>query len=190
MDSRLPKDKLLITTTFLLLCGSFFSSTCYSGEVDVDMFGFTYHLHRKGAVREAPLKLDKAGVKVFNPGVGLGYDFRPDKHTDGISAVVHGGIFENCVNHPFTFAGAGARYRKYFTKNTFIETNVLAVLTYGNDQQNKHYKLAPVPYANIGIGHDYGKYLITYYLSYVPKDTGGSITSSTDMIFLSMAVSF
>jgi hypothetical protein len=189
MDSQLPNIKGLGAAC--LLAGLVFTSLpCFAGEIDVDMFGFTYHLHRKGAVYNAPLKLDHPGVKVFNPGLGLGYDFRKDRHTEGFSAVVHGGVFENCNNHPFSFAGAGARYRKFFHKKNFFEVNVLGVLTYGNDSQDKRYTLNPMPYANIGIGHDYGKYLVTYYLSYVPKDSGSNITSSTDMLFLSLAVSF
>jgi len=189
MDSQLPQIRFLIIYP-LLLGFVLFSFPCFAGEVDVDMFGFTYHLHRKGAVYGAPLKLDRAGVKVFNPGLGLGYDFRTDRHTEGISAVVHGGMFENCDNHPYSFAGAGARYRKFFYKENFFEVNVLGVLTYGNDSNDKHYTLSPMPYANIGIGHDYGKYLVTYYLSYIPKNSGGGITSSTDMLFLSVALSF
>jgi len=193
MDSQLPKIK--ITIIFCLLLGIIFVSPSFAGEVDFDMFGLTYHLHRKGAVYNAPLKLDHAGVKVFNPGVGVGYDFREDRHTSGISAVVHGGLFENCDNHPFSFVGAGARYRKFFHKNYFWETNVLATLTYGNDSDNKHYdnkhyQLAPLPYVNIGIGHDFGKYLVTYYLSYIPKDSGSNITNGTDMLFLSVALDF
>lgn len=189
MDSQLPKVKGLIIACICFFSISF-SIPCFSGEVDLDMFGFTYHLHRKGAVYNAPLKLDKPGVKVFNPGLGLGYDFRDDRHTGGFSAIVHGGMFENCDNHPFSFAGAGARYRKFFSKKTFWETNVLGVLSYGNSSDDKRYQLAPMPYANIGIGHDYGKYLVTYYLSYIPKDSGSSITSGTDMVFLSAALSF
>ena len=189
MDNQLRRQKFLITTSYLLL-GIFFTTPCFSGEVDLDMFGLTYHLHRKGAVQDAPLKLDRAGVKVFNPGLGLGYDFRQDIHTEGFSAIAHGGMFENCNNHPFSFIGAGARYRKYFYKNNFLETNVLGTLTYGNNSDDKHYKLAPTPYVNIGVGHDYGKYLVTVYVSYIPKNSGSGITSSTDMIFLSTAVSF
>jgi len=89
---------------------------------------------------------------------GLTYDFREDRHTEGISAVVHGGMFENCDNHPYSFAGAGARYRKYFHKKNFFEVNVLDVLTYGNDSGDKHYQLAPMPYANIGIGQYHQQY--------------------------------
>ena len=189
MDCQLLKSKALSIPS-LLLGIIFFSNPCLAGEIDTDIFGFTYHLHRKGAVYDAPLKLDHAGVKVFNPGLGLGYDFRDDIHTNGFSGVVHGGMFENCDNHPFSFAGAGARYRKYFTKKTYFEVNLLGVLTYGNDSDDKRYELAPMPYVNFGIGHDYGKYLITYYLSYIPKNSGGSITSSTDMLFLSVGVSF
>jgi len=189
MDSQLPKNRLL-TISCLLLGFASFSFPCLAGEVDVDMFGLTYHLHRKGAVRDAPLKLDHAGVKVFNPGIGLGYDFRTDRHTDGFSAIVHGGLFENCNNHPFSFVGAGARYRKFFYKKYFWETNVLGILSYGNDSDDKHYSLAPLPYANIGIGRDYGKYLVTYFLSYIPKHSGSRITSQTDMLFMSIGVSF
>ena len=189
MDSQMPKIRFLVTSC---LCLSFvlISSFCLAGEVDFDMFGFTYHLHRKGAVRDAPLKMDHKGVKVFNPGVGIGYDFREDRHTGGWSPVVHGGIFENCSNHPFSFVGGGVRYRKFFHKKYFWETNLLAVLTYGNDSDNKKYTLSPMPYANIGLGKDYGKYLVTYNLSYVPKDSGGKITNSTDMLFLCVALSF
>lgn len=189
MDSQLPKIKRFISIS-LILSIVFFSLPCNAGEVDLDLFGFTYHLHRKGAVRNAPLKMDHAGVKVFNPGLGLGYDFRTDIHTEGWSPVIHGGLFENCNNHPFTFVGAGGRFRKYITKKHFWEFNALATLTYGNDSENKHYKLVPLPYANVGFGTDYGKYLVTYNLSYVPKDNGSKITSSTDMLFLSIGISF
>jgi len=189
MDSQLPKSMLLCASCLVAVL-LFFSSLAFAGEIDTDLFGFTYHLHRKGAVYNAPLRLDDKGVKVFNPGLGLGYDFRPDRHTDGFSAIVHGGMFVNCNNHPFSFAGAGARYRKFFHKNYYYEVNTLAVLTYGNSSDHKRYELNPLPYVNVGLGRDYGKYSITYYLSYIPKDSGGSITSSTDMLFLSMGVSF
>ena len=183
MDSQLPKFKVSLTSFFFLVF-ILFSYPCFAGEVDLDMFGLAYHLHHRGAVRDAPLKLDEAGVLVFNPGLGLGYDFRDDRHTEGFSAIVHGGAFDNCHNHLFSFAGGGARYRKYFSKKNFWEANVLGVLTYSDE------RVTPTPYANVGLGHDYGKYAITYYLSYIPKNSGGGITSATDMLFLSAAVSF
>jgi len=189
MDSQLPKVKILAVSCPLLIF-IFFLSPCFAGEVDVDMFGLTYHLQKSGAVRKAPLKLDDAGYVVFNPGLGLGYDFRDDRQTNGLSATIHGGMFENCDNHPYSFVAAGGRYRKYFNKNTFFETNLMEALTYGNDTDDKHYKLAPTPYVNIGLGHDYGKFSMTYYLSFIPKDSGGDITSSTAMLFLSAALSF
>lgn len=189
MDSQLPKARILAVSSLFLIC-ILFTFPCFAGEVDTDFFGFTYHLHKRGAVYNAPLKLDESGMMVFNPGLGLGYDFRQDIHTEGLSAIVHGGMFENCDNHPFSFVGAGGRYRKYFHKKDFFEINGLGVLTFGNDSDNKHYKSDPLPYVNIGVGHDYGKYLFTYYLSYIPKNSGSDITSSTDMLFLSVALSF
>ena len=189
MDSQLPKPRALVNILSFLLA-AFFSSSAFAGETDIDIFGLTYHLHRDGAVREAHLKMDHAGVKVFNPGLGLGHDFREDIHTGGLSLIINGGVFETCAGHPFTFAGVGGRYRKFFYKKYFWEANVMGALTYGNDPEQKGYTVDPLPFANFGIGHDYGKYLLTYSLSYVPKGSGGKITSSTDMLFLSMGVSF
>jgi len=183
MDSQLPKFYLGVIA-FLIYILVYHSFPCLASEVDMDLFGLTYHL------REAPLKLDKNGSRVFNPGVGLGYDFREDIHTPGLSPEIHGGMFENCNNHPFSFLGAGGRYRKFFHKNWFWETNLLMTATYGNDSDNKRYKLNATPYVNFGVGRDYGKYLVTYFLSYIPKGSDGGITSSTDMLFLSAAISF
>jgi len=42
--------------------------------------------------------------------------------------------------------------------------------------------------ANVLGALTYGKYLVTYYLSYIPKDSGSGITSSTAMLFLSVEV--
>ncbi len=189
MDCQLPNNKpvAIFCLWLALFC---FAFPCPAREVDVDAFGLTYHLNPKGYVHHAPLKLDEHGAFVFNPGLGLGYDFRDDRKTEGWSFVVHGGMFENCDNHPFSFAGAGGRYRKFFSKKNFYEINLLAVGTYGNSSDDKKYSFAPTPYANIGIGHDYGKYSITYYLSFIPKGSDGSITSSTSMLFASMAISF
>ncbi len=190
MDSQLPKLKRVLTPCFVLVFCVLWTRPAWCGEVDLDWFGLTYHLHKKGAVYSAPLKLDRKGIAVFNPGVGIGYDFREDRRTNGFSPIIHAGVFENCINAPFTFAAAGLRYRKFINKTTFIETNVMAAITYGNDSGDKRYFWNPAPYANVGFGHDYGKYSITYYLSYVPQGSGGNITDGTDMLFASAAISF
>jgi len=164
---------------------------CRAGEIDIDLMGFSYHLHKNGSPKRAPNKLDHSGVLVFNPGVGVGYDFRENIHKGGLSPIVHGGFFQNCGNYPFFFAGGGARYRKFFFKKYFWEANLLGIMAYGNDGfDNKRYKLSVMPYANLGIGRDFGKYLLTLYLSYVPKDSGAGITQGTDMLFVNMSIAF
>ncbi len=182
------KKEIIITVIVLVL--SFCSSYCCAGEFDIILLGASYHLDKGGADRDAPLKLDSAGVWVFNPGIGLDYDFRNNIKSEGLSPVVGGGFFNNCVGSPFFFAGPGLRYRKFFAKDLFWEGNLDGMLTYGNDSDNKKYKLGLVPYANFGIGRDFGKYLLTFSVGYIAKKSGADITDGTNLLFLNMAVSF
>lgn len=189
MDSQLPTARVVAVFLALILLLCPFVS--FAGVVDVDIFGLSYHFHKKGAVPDAKLKLDKQGFAVFNPGVGLGYDFRKDRHTEGLSPIVHGGMFLTCATHPFTFVAAGGRYRQFFSKNKkwFWETNFMAGATLNNESDDKKYRTSFMPYANVGIGRDMGKYLLTYSIAYVPKGAN-DISDSTDMLFMNISVSF
>ena len=59
----------------------------WSGELDVDLTGLSYHI---GANSENPAQgralrgLDKHGAFVFNPGAGIGYDFRAQSAQGGL----------------------------------------------------------------------------------------------------------
>ena len=166
------------------------SSLCWAREFDVDLLGISYHFDKDGADHHAPNKIDHAGLWVFNPGVGLGYDFRKDIHTAGLSPIATIGFFENCANYPFFYAGAGGRYRKFIYKKFFLDLNLMAVFTEGNDWDQRAYKPAVMPFANLGLGYDFGKFLTQVQMSYVPKGIGGEITNGTDMLFLNLSVSF
>lgn len=179
------KKNVIIAVTVLFL--SLSCNFCFAGEVDVDFFGMSFHFDKAGAFRGAHNKLDKDGKWVFNPGLGLGYDFRQNIQSEGLSPIVHGGIFDNCSNNPYVFGGAGARYRKFMLGKLFWEINALGVLTYNKDWDDQRYKFRLLPYSNIGIGYDFGKNLVTFSLSYVPKSGG---ENSTDMLFLNLSVAF
>ncbi len=168
----------------------FISKPCMAHEIDVDLFGFSYHFHGTGTDREAPFKLDSSALWVFNPGIGLGYDFRKNIHTGGLSAIIQGGFFENCANFPFYYAGAGGRYRKFIYKKLFVDVNLMAVFTEGNDWDDKSYRPNAMPFANLGFGYDFGKYLAQVEVSYVPRGLGGKITDGTDMLFLDISIAF
>ncbi len=174
----------------IVLIIGFISKPCMAKEIDVVFFGFSYHFDKTGADKKAPYKLDHAALWVFNPGIGLGYDFRKDIHTEGFSAIIDGGFFENCANYPFFYAGAGGRYRKFIYKKLFVEANLMAVFTEGNDWDDKSYRPDVRPFANLGFGYDFGKYLAEVEVSYVPRGLGSKITDGTDMLFLNMSVSF
>lgn len=179
-----------ITIAAIVLVFSLCYSFCIAGEVDVDLFGFTYHFDKNGAKTDAPNRLDANGQWVFNPGVGLGYDFRKSIKSEGFSPVTLAGFFQNCANSPFFFGGGGFRYRKFMLGKLFCEANALGILTYGNDWDQNKYKFAVMPFANIGVGYDFGNHLIALLVGYVPKNSGNDITNGTDMLFINMEVSF
>lgn len=168
------------------LCGSF----CIAGEVDVDFFGFTYHFDKNGAKTDAPNRLDSGGKWVFNPGIGLGYDFRKSIKKEGFSPVVLGGFFQNCANTPFFFGGGGLRYRKFILGKLSWELNTLGMIACGNDWDQNKFTVGVVPYVNTGIGYDFGNKLLTLLVGYVPQNSGNTITNGTDMLFINLALSF
>lgn len=179
-----------IIIVILVVVFSLCSDVCFAGEVDIDLFGFSFHLNKRGAYKDADLKLDKYGKWVFNPGIGLGYDFRKSIKSEGFSPVVQVGFFENCSSKPFWFGGTGVRYRKFMFGKFFWEANALGMLTYAKDWDDNDSQFNIYPYGNIGIGYDFGKSLVTFSVCYVPQNRSTSIGNDTSMLFLNMAVSF
>jgi hypothetical protein len=180
--------KIIIAAIVLVfsLCYNF----CIAGEVDIDLFGFCFHFNKLGAYNEASLKLDKYGKWVFNPGIGLGYDFRNSIKSEGFSPIVQGGIIQNCSVNPFYFGGAGVRYRKFMLGKLFWEANALGTFTYARDWDGERYKFSILPYGNIGIGYDFGNNLVAFLVSYVPQNGSTGVGNDTSMLFLNMEVSF
>lgn len=76
-------NKSLITQinryVVLYLCIAVFSPVVALGNVDIDLPGISYHIGGSSsnpAYTQAPRRLDENGFSVFNPGIGIGYDFR------------------------------------------------------------------------------------------------------------------
>lgn len=163
---------------------------CIAGEVDINLFGVSYHFNKLGAYKDASLKLDDDGKWVFNPGAGLGYDFRNSIKTEGFSPIVQGGFFENCSSKPFLFSGAGVRYRKFVLGKLYLEANALGTATYAKDWDDQRAQFSFLPYGNLGIGYDFGKNLVTLSVSYVPQNGSTAIGNDTDMLFINTTVCF
>ena len=92
-----------------------------AGEIDIDVYGLSYHLDATEAYAEAPRGLDDKGQWVFNPGIGVTYDFRDNISVEGFSPIVAVGYFQDCADYPFYFAGAGVRYRNYIDGTNLID---------------------------------------------------------------------
>jgi len=169
-------------------------SLCYNlaiaGEVDVHLFGFSYHFDKNGAKTDAPNRLDRNDQLIFNPGIGVGYDFRESIKKEGFSPITLVGFFQNCSNSPFFFGGGGVRYRKLVIGKLSWELNALGVFACGKDWDTNRFEAGVMPFVNTGFGYNFGNNLVTLLFGYVPKNSGNSLTNGTDMLFVSLEISF
>ncbi|MDD5477569.1 MAG: hypothetical protein PHG87_05180 [Candidatus Omnitrophica bacterium] len=182
----MKKNIIAATALVLSLC----YTSCFAGEIDVHFFGFSYHFDKNGAKKDAPNRLDRNDQLIFNPGMGMGYDFRESIKKEGFSPVTLLGFFQNCSNSPFFFGGGGLRYRKFVIGKLFWEANALGIFACGKDWDENSFIYGVMPYANTGFGYDFGGHLMTLLFGYAPKNSGNSITNGTDMLFVSLEVSF
>ena len=171
----------------LLMVGS-----ANAGEIDIDVYGLSYHLDATEAYSEAPRGLDDQGQWVFNPGIGVTYDFRENISEEGFSPFVAVGYFKDCADYPFYFAGAGVRYRNYIDgTNLMWEVNVAGAMLNGADWDFDTRATYFIPTANIGFGYKLNEdYLIKANFSYIPANDEATGTAGTDLIFMQVSLGF
>lgn len=97
-----------------------------SARLEVSLPGISVHFG-KGS-KDAPRKLDDGGIFVFNPGIGLHYDFRDVGNVSGFSFIVGGIYFKDCFNRNMVTLGAGGRGRLMVTDNCSLDLNVIPSL--------------------------------------------------------------
>jgi hypothetical protein len=74
--------KILI---YLALCMSLmFPNLIYAEHFELDIYGLSYHLVGEG-YRDAPRGLDDKAAWVFNPGIGITYDWRENYDDEGVA---------------------------------------------------------------------------------------------------------
>ncbi|WP_321779380.1 hypothetical protein [Sulfurimonas sp.] len=178
--------KILLISIFIVVSGA------NAGEIDIDVYGLSYHLDATQAYAEAPRRLDSQGQWVFNPGIGVTYDFRDNISEEGFSPIVAVGYFQDCADYPFYFAGAGIRYRNYIDDTNFMwEVNVAGAMLSGVDWDFETRDQYFTPTANIGFGYKLSEdYLIKANFSYIPADDSASGTAGTDLIFMQVSLGF
>jgi hypothetical protein len=104
-----------------------------SARLEVTLTGLSVHFGQ--GADYAPRKLDEKGIFVFNPGFGLGYDFRDEGNQSGFSGIVSAVWFRECGDsNSFIFSG-GVRGRLMVTDNFSLDINVLPSFFIYNDQK-------------------------------------------------------
>lgn len=165
-------------------------SLASAGVIDLDIFGFSYHFDEENAYRDAPLKLSPGGVWVYNPGVGIGYDFRKDIGKGGFSPILRVGFFQDCACSSLFYWGGGVRYRKFISQSVFFDVNASAAIVYAEDWAADEYNLSVFPFINFGLGYKFDTRSISYNIGYVPENDVISATDGSNLFFMNLTVSF
>ena len=168
-------------------------------EWDVDFYGISYHLNPDEANKNAPrdLHIGEKGQTIFNPGIGLGVDFRNgvrDNGWYGFSIQAKAGYLRDCNDEPLYYGGAGIRYRHIFKDRVAFDIDLLGLGIYAKDWETGDFETTFTPYASIGIGYVFnafgGDKILKLNVAYVPDNDTISATSGTDLLFFSATLGF
>lgn len=108
----------------ILTCAILVSSV--SARFEVTIPGISVHFGQ--GADHAPRKLDEKGIFVFNPGIGLAYDFRDEGNKTGFSFMAAGMYFRDCADRNMFTIGAGGRGRLMVTDNFSLDINLIPSL--------------------------------------------------------------
>jgi hypothetical protein len=159
-------------------------------EIDIDLYGLSYHIDGSRAWPSAPKRLDARGQTVINPGIGITYDFREDISENGFSTILVAGYIVDCNDEAFYFSGVAGRYKRFIGDTNFIwEVNAGAIRLHGYAWQNNGVKKTYYfPIANGGIGYKLDEdYIIKMNFSYIPEDKANY---TSDLIFMQIGLAF
>ena len=176
------------------------ASVASAGEINLNVYGLSYHLKASEAYHNAPRSVANKGQWVFSPGIGLEYDFRT-KGSTGLSVFTGAGYLRDCADYPFYFADLGVRYKNYFwnSNSWFWEANLAGAYAIAQDWDVDYNGNAidygttstGIPVASLGFGYKFknGNFL-KYTFTYVPEDNDVGATSGTNLIFMWLTYGF
>jgi hypothetical protein len=177
--------KILI---YLALCMSLmFPNLIYAEHFELDIYGLSYHLVGEG-YRDAPRGLDDKAAWVFNPGIGITYDWRENYDDEGVAPLAMAGYFQDCDDRAFYFAGGGGRYRHKLADDLLFDLNFGMMYSYAQDWWESKYYGVWIPIANIGFSKPFWGRWWTYRVTYAPENTGISATSGGDLLFMNISM--
>ncbi len=182
------------------LCLAFILLLTYSfvqaAQLDIDLTGLSYHVGASSsfkAYEEAPRKLDPYGVFVFNPGIGIGIDFRKNSRDPfwyGFSPVIKGIYLRDCDNRAMYFLNLGTRYRYMLNNNFSLDLNLAMSFINAEKWLTNERKNAVNPYASFGWNYHFDQKdaSLGMVTSFVPKNkkSGRPGTNSFNIIFINI----
>ncbi len=169
----LRKSMVVIVFVFFLTSNETFANT-----LGLQLNGISTHFSDPPS--NAPRKLDPSGINVFNPGLGIDFDFRSSGMQTGFSPVTRIGFFKNCPDFFSVYSGIGLRYRALATDSSFIGGSILGGVYFtksevSSDDTNKgnppqyEKKTLPLIIPTLETGFQFfEKYTAQLNLSYVP----------------------
>ena len=179
---------------FLSFCLFVYSLDITLGHVDVDLTGLSYHIGGSStnpAHTGAPRKLDDNGVFVFNPGIGIGYDFRNHWHWKSLSPIVKGIYFKDCDNRGFFILGGGCRYRYFFSERISADINAMVSIAWGQQWDKSEYATSILPLILIGPNYHFkNEIILGANFTLAPRNTSFDATGSFWILFTTLQVSF
>ncbi|NQY43108.1 MAG: hypothetical protein HRT87_07195 [Legionellales bacterium] len=185
----------IVFLPFLFIC-----SMLQASVLDLDLTGISYHIGANSsyiAYKEAPRKLDPYGTFVFNPGIGIGVDFREntrDSYWHGFSPVLKALYLRDCDDRAMYFLNIGTRYRYMWNRNFSFDLNLALSFINAEKWLTNERKNAVNPYASFGFNYHLEKKDVTLgtVMSIVPKNkkSGRPGTNSFNIFFVSLYFGF
>jgi hypothetical protein len=155
------------------------------------MYGVSYHINNN-TYKDAPNKIDDDAVFVYNPGIGIDYEFRDTIDTEGFAFLTKAGYMRDCNNLPVQFFGAGTKYKTLISKKVAFESSFLLLNTRAKDWDTNEYNNVLMPLASIGTYYIFNSNSFGLNMVYIPENTAITATSGTPLLFLyfSYGISF
>ena len=145
----------------LFYLGLAIATPCYAGNFEWDLFGISYQFSNMFLIPDQkPRKLDSGGHTVWNPGLGIGYDYRPSVNTEGTFPLFKAGFFQSNQDSTVSYIAIAQRWRFCASSGVYGDISwgisVMLRQVYYYDE-NDHLveqvqRIVPLPLLNLGIG--------------------------------------
>jgi hypothetical protein len=171
-----------------------YPTTTLADQLNIDITGLSYHIGANKdnpAYTAAPRRLDKNAAFVFNPGIGVGWDFRTIQRENGFSLITKAIYFRDCDDRGFFMLGGGTRYRYFFNKHFSGDMNAMAMLSAGQIWYTSTYNYSILPLVLLGANYHFENDMIWgMNFTVAPKNSSFDATGGFWILFVTLQLTF